>query len=177
MKKQRLATLWLDGCSGCHMSLLDMDERLLDLAGCVDFVYSPLVDAKVFPEGVDIACVEGAVSSAEDEGKLRLVRQRSGLLIALGDCAVTGNVPALRNSCGMNRVMASVYLERDTLNPQIPATGLPTLHEQALPLHAFVKVDLFIPGCPPSADTLCTALTALVEGRSVDLHLPTRFGA
>ncbi len=71
MKKLRLATLWLDGCSGCHMSLLDMDERLLDLAGKVDFVYSPLVDAKVFPEGVDIACIEGAISSTEDENKLR----------------------------------------------------------------------------------------------------------
>jgi len=177
MKKLRLATLWLDGCSGCHMSLLDMDERLLDLTGKVDIVYSPLVDVKVFPEGVDIACIEGAISSAEDEDKLRIVRERSGLLIALGDCAVTGNVPAMRNSCGMDKVMATVYLDRETFNPQIPATELPTLHDQALPLHNFVKVDLFIPGCPPSADTLFTALTALVEGRIVDLHLNTRFGA
>ena len=177
MKKPRLATLWLDGCSGCHMSLLDMDERLLDLAGKVEFVYSPLVDAKVFPEGVDIACIEGAISSAEDEHKLRTVRERSGLLIALGDCAVTGNIPALRNSCGVNKVMAAVYLDRETFNPQIPATELPTLHNQALPLHSFVKVDLFIPGCPPSADTLFTALTALIEGRITDLHLNTRFGA
>ncbi len=177
MKKLRLATLWLDGCSGCHMSLLDMDERLLDLAGKVEFVYSPLVDAKVFPEGVDIACIEGAISSAEDELKLRTVRERSGLLIALGDCAVTGNIPALRNSCGVDAMMASVYLNRETCNPQIPATELPTLHNQALPLHNFVKVDLFIPGCPPSADTLFTALTALVEGRIADLHLHTRFGA
>ena len=177
MKKLRLATLWLDGCSGCHMSLLDMDERLLDLAGKVEFVYSPLVDAKVFPEGVDIACIEGAISSAEDEGKLRTVRERSGLLIALGDCAVTGNIPALRNSCGVDAMMASVYLNRETCNPQIPATELPTLHNQALPLHNFVKDDLFIPGCPPSADPLFTALTALVEGRIADLHLNTRFGA
>jgi len=177
MKKMRLATLWLDGCSGCHMSLLDMDERLLDLAGTVDIVYSPLVDAKVFPEGVDIACIEGAISSAEDEHKLRTVRERSGLLIALGDCAVTGNVPAMRNGCGMDAVMACVYLNRETFNPQIPATELPILHNQALPLHNFVKVDLFIPGCPPSADTLFIALTALVEGRIADLHLNTRFGA
>lgn len=177
MKKLRLATLWLDGCSGCHMSLLDMDERLLDLTGTVDIVYSPLVDAKVFPEGVDIACIEGAISSAEDEHKLRIVRERSGLLIALGDCAVTGNVPAMRNGCGVDKVMASVYLDRETFNPQIPATELPTLYNQALPLHNFVKVDLFIPGCPPSADTLFIALTALVEGRIADLHLNTRFGA
>ena len=177
MKKLRLATLWLDGCSGCHMSLLDMDERLLDRAGKVEFVYSPLVDVKIFPEGVDITCIEGAISSVEDEHKVRTVRERSGLLIALGDCAVTGNVPALRNACGLDTVMASVYLDRETLNPQIPATELPTLKNQALPLHNFVKVDLFIPGCPPSADTLFTALTALVEGRSADLHLNTRFGA
>ena len=177
MKKLRLATLWLDGCSGCHMSLLDMDERLLDLAGKVEFVYSPLVDTKVFPEDVDIACIEGAISSAEDEQKLRIVRERSGLLIALGDCAVTGNIPAMRNSCGVDKVMASVYLDRETFNPLIPATELPTLNNQALPLHNFVKVDFFIPGCPPSADTLFTALTALVEGRIGDLHLNTRFGA
>ena len=177
MKKPRLATLWFDGCSGCHMSLLDLDERLLDLAGKVEFVYSPLVDAKVFPEGVDIACIEGAISSAEDEHKLRSVRERSGLLIALGDCAVTGNIPAMRNGCGVDKVMAAVYLDRETLNPQIPATELPTLNNHALPLHNFVKVDFFIPGCPPSADTLFTALTALVEGRIADLHLNTRFGA
>ena len=100
MKKLRLATLWLDGCSGCHMSLLDMDDRLLDLAASVDFVYSPLVDVKHFPDAVDVACIEGAVSSPEDERKLQTVRQRSGLLIALGDCAVTGNIPAMRNSPG-----------------------------------------------------------------------------
>lgn len=177
MKKLRLATLWLDGCSGCHMSLLDMDERLLDLTAKIDIVYSPLVDVKIFPEGVDIACIEGAISSAEDEHKLRTVRERSGLLIALGDCAVTGNIPAMRNGCGVDKVMTSVYLDRETFNPQIPAAELPTLNNQALPLHNFVEVDYFIPGCPPSADTLFTALTALAEGRIADLHLNTRFGA
>lgn len=177
MKKLRLATLWLDGCSGCHMSLLDMDERLLDLAASIDFVYSPLVDVKTFPETVDVTCIEGAVSSAEDEHKLRTVRERTALLIALGDCAVTGNVPAMRNSCGIGQVMTTVYCKRQALNPQIPATGLPTLHDQALPLHSFIKVDLFIPGCPPSADTLFSALTALIEGRAADLRLNTRFGA
>ena len=177
MKKLRLATLWLDGCSGCHMSLLDMDERLLDLAATIDFVYSPLVDVKIFPEAVDITCIEGAVSTMEDEHKLRTVRARTGYLIALGDCAVTGNIPALRNISGANKVLTSVYLEREALNPQIPAMELPILNEKALPLHSFVPVDLFIPGCPPAADTLFTALSALVEGRSVDLRLTTRFGA
>ena len=177
LHKLRLATLWLDGCSGCHMSLLDMDERLLDLAGLVDVVYSPLVDTKTYPEAVDIVCIEGAVSSEEDERKLRLARERTGLLIALGDCAVTGNVPAMRNACGVEAVLAAVYLEREAHNPRIPATDLPRLHNQALPLHNFVKVDLFIPGCPPAADILFTALSALVEGRDAELRLNTRFGA
>jgi NAD-reducing hydrogenase small subunit len=177
MKKLRLATLWLDGCSGCHMSLLDMDERLLDLAASVDFVYSPLVDVKLFPEAVDVALIEGAVSSAEDEGKLRTVRQRSGLLIALGDCAVTGNIPAMRNVLGADKVLQSVYVDQQPLAPQVPATELPLLNDKALPLHHFVQVDLFIPGCPPAADTLFAALDALVARTTTELHLHTRFGA
>ena len=177
MKKLRLATLWLDGCSGCHMSLLDMDERLLDLATLVDFVYSPLVDVKHFPDAVDVACIEGAVSSAEDEHRLHTVRQRSGLLIALGDCAVTGNVPAMRNALGIDKVLQSVYVDRQPLNPQIPAFELPTLNDKALPLHHFVNVDLFIPGCPPAADTLFAALSAVVAGTTAELRLNTRFGA
>lgn len=177
MKKLRLATLWFDGCSGCHMSLLDMDERLLALADRVDLVYSPLMDCKTFPENVDITCIEGAVSSAADERKLRAVRQRTGCLVALGDCAVTGNVPAMRNVYTADQVLASIYLERKPLNPMIPSAGLPLLNDRALPLHRFISVDLFIPGCPPAADTLFTALSALASGQSVDLRLATRFGA
>jgi NAD-reducing hydrogenase small subunit len=178
MNRLRLATLWLDGCSGCHMSLLDLDERLLDLVTAgVDIVYSPLVDAKHFPERVDVVCVEGAVSTVEDEARLRLVRQRSSLLIAMGDCAVTGNVPAMRNAQGAEAMLHTVYIDRQPLGAQIPATGLPSLHDKALPLHQFVTVDLFIPGCPPAADTLFAALLAVVEGKTADLRLDTRFGA
>ena len=177
MNKPRLATLWLDGCSGCHMSLLDTDERLLDLAGRVDLVYSPLVDCKLYPEAVDIACIEGAVSTAQDECKLRTVRERTRFLVALGDCAVTGNVPAMRNTWGADTVLRSVYLEREAHLAQIPAENLPQLTEHALPLHNFVKVDLFLPGCPPSADTIFSALIALIEGRSPDLGHVTGFGA
>jgi NAD-reducing hydrogenase small subunit len=177
MKKLRLATLWLDGCSGCHMSFLDIDERLLDLAAMADIVYSPLVDAKQFPDAVDVTLIEGAVSSVEDEHRLHTVRQRSGLLIAMGDCAVTGNVPAMRNPLGITKVLQSVYIDQQPLNPQIPAFELPTLNEKALPLHHFVKVDLFIPGCPPAADTLFAALSALVAGTTAELQLNTRFGA
>ena len=100
MSKLKLATVWLDGCSGCHMSILDMDERLLDIAELVDIVYSPIVDTKEFPDEVDIALVEGAVSSVDDEKKIKKVRAHSKLLVAMGDCAVAGNVPSMRNPIG-----------------------------------------------------------------------------
>lgn len=177
MKKVRLATLWLDGCSGCHMSLLDLDERLLALTAKVDVVYSPLVDVKHFPETVDIVCIEGAVSTSEDEARLRLARQRSRLLIALGDCAVTGNIPAMRNVLGAREMLQVVYIDRQPPGGQIPATDLPLLNDKALPLHHFVVVDLFIPGCPPGADTLFAALDAAVAGTTTSLRLDTRFGA
>ena len=93
MSKARVATLWLDGCSGCHMSILDMDERLLELAGKIDVVFGPYVDQKEFPENVDVALVEGAVSSDEDLEKILKVRARTRLLVSLGDCAVTANIP------------------------------------------------------------------------------------
>src|ERR1035441_6418280 len=94
MSKLKLATVWLDGCSGCHMSFLDLDERILELAKLIDLVYSPIVDAKEFPDEVDIALVEGAVSSVDDEIKIKKVRAHSKMLIAMGDCAITGNVPS-----------------------------------------------------------------------------------
>lgn len=177
MKKLRFATLWFDGCSGCHMSILDMDERLLDLAAALEVVYGPLVDAKQFPEAVDVTCVEGAISSPEDEALLHLVRQRTRLLIALGDCAVTGNIPAMRNVMGASAVLQSVYTERACAQPRVPTINLPPLNDQALPVHRFVAVDLFIPGCPPSADTVYAVLKAVCTGTSPILPLPPRFGA
>lgn len=176
MKKLRLATLWLDGCSGCHMSLLDTDERLLELAAQVEVVYSPLVDIKEFPAGVDVVCIEGAVSSAEDEARLRRARQHSTLLIAMGDCAVTGNIPAMRNVHGAQTMLRAVYLDREPQQARIPGTDLPPLLDKALPLHHFVPVDLFIPGCPPAADTLFANLNGLLTGNA-NPRPDTRFGA
>ena len=93
MSKARLATMWLDGCSGCHMSLLDVDEAIITIAQRADLLYGPLVDAQVFPDEVDVTIVEGAVSSQEDLEKIRHVREHTRILVALGDCAVTSNVP------------------------------------------------------------------------------------
>ncbi len=178
MKRLRLATLWLDGCSGCHMSLLDMDERLLVLTALVEMVYSPLIDIKEFPQAVDVVCIEGAVSTSEDETRLRQARQRSRVLIALGDCAVSGNIPAMRNVRGTAAMLQAVYVESRPLNPQAPGTDLPTLRDQALPLHHFVTVDQFIPGCPPAADTLFAILNGLLTGSPAGSRPDdTRFGA
>jgi NAD-reducing hydrogenase small subunit len=176
-KKLRLATIWLDGCSGCHMSFLDIDERLLLLAEKVDVVFSPLVDVKEFPEDVDITLVEGALGSEEDLHKLLKIRPRTKTLVAFGDCAITANIPSMRNPFGTEETLNYVYLEMGADNPQIPVQGVPPLMKRALPLHNYIKVDVFIPGCPPSADTIFFALSELIEGRVPDLSTYTRFGA
>lgn len=177
MSKTRLATLWLDGCSGCHMSFLDMDERLLELANKVEIVFSPLVDYKEFPENVDVTLVEGAVSSDEDLKKIRKVRERTRLLVSLGDCAVTANVPSMRNPFGVVEVLNRVYVENVTLDPGVPREAVPTLLPQARPIHEFVEVDVYVPGCPPSADTIYSVLMDILEGRCPDVSARTRFGA
>lgn len=177
MSKKKLATVWLDGCSGCHMSFLDMDERLIDLAGKVDLVYSPLVDAKEFPHGVDIALIEGAVSSEEDLHKIQMIRKRTKTLVSFGDCAVTANVPSMRNPFTVESVYDRAYRETATLDPQTPNQVIPRLLPYARPVHEVVAVDVFIPGCPPSADVIYYAVTELLEGRKPELSEKTRFGA
>lgn len=176
MSKLRMATVWLDGCSGCHMSFLDMDERLLAVADKIDLVYSPLVDAKVFPENVDLALVEGAVSNEDDLHKLKIVRSRTRQLVALGDCAVTSNVPGMRNYFSRDELLRRAYLENASLNQSIPNEMIPRLLPKSRPVHEIVKVDLFIPGCPPHADALFAALAALLEGRLPDPGNTLRFG-
>ena len=177
MSKLKLATVWLDGCSGCHMSFLDMDERLLELAEVVDVVYSPLVDTKEFPEDVDIALVEGAVASVDDEKKIKKIRDHSKTLVAMGDCAITGNVPSMRNAMGPEAILDRAYIENVSAQPQIPCIVVPKLLKVVRPIHQFVKVDVFLPGCPPSADTFYTAIKALVNGGPLDIAVLTRFGA
>ena len=166
MGKLRVATVWLDGCSGCHMSLLDIDERLLLLAERIELVYSPLVDAKVFPENVDLALVEGAVSSEDDLERIRRVRARSACLMALGDCAVTSNVPGMRNAFSRDALLRRAYIDNATLNAGVPDQHIPRLLPQARPVHAWVAVDVFVPGCPPPADVIFETLAALIEGRT-----------
>ena len=177
MSKPKLATVWLDGCSGCHMSILDMDERLVELAEHFDLVYSPLVDYKEFPAQVDIALVEGSVSSDEDEHKIRLVRAHTRTLVSLGDCAVTGNVPAMRNPIPVSELFECVYQGNGLLQPQVPAQRLPSLLPRVRPVHEVVNVDVFVPGCPPSADTIYAVISELLAGRIPDVAALSRFGA
>ena len=177
MNKAKLATVWLDGCSGCHMSILDMDERLIELVDHADLVYSPLVDTKEYPENVDVVLVEGAVSTEDDLEKIRTVRRRTRILVSLGDCAVTANVPSLRNRFPVEAVEHRAYLENAEFNQQVPRDIVPRLLPTSRPVHESVKVDVFVPGCPPSADTIHFVLTELLAGRIPDLTDKTRFGA
>jgi NAD-reducing hydrogenase small subunit len=166
VSKPRIATVWLDGCSGCHMSLIDLDERLLDVFERADLVYGPLVDVKVFPEDVDVCLVEGAVSSEDDLERIKVVRERTKVLIAFGDCAVTSNVPGMRNPIGVAPLLDRAYVENVTLNPGHPNRVIPQLLPTSQPVNRFVDVDIFLPGCPPHADLIYTLLDDLLSGRT-----------
>lgn len=177
MSKPTLATVWLDGCSGCHMSFLDIDDQLLVLGRQVDLVYSPLVDRKDFPEHVDITLVEGAVSSTDDLAKIRKVRAHTRILVSLGDCAVTSNVPSMRNPFGVQAVLNRGYVENVTEPRPVPSAIIPMLLDHARPVHELVTVDVFVPGCPPSPDVILGVLQDLIAGRTPDTGSRGRFGA
>jgi NAD-reducing hydrogenase small subunit len=176
MKKVKVATVWLDGCSGCHMSLLDMDAAIISLGRKIDIVYGPLVDAQEFPEEVDLTLVEGAVSSQDDLNKIRKIRQRTQILVSLGDCAVTGNVPAMRNNIPVGKLLQRVYVDGADEKKLIPSDRVPALLKQARPLREFVKVDHFLPGCPPPAKAILGLITDLLEGRKPEAGQTVKFG-
>jgi len=177
MTKLKLATIWLSGCSGCHMSFLDQDERLIELAEKTELVYSPVVDAKEFPKGVDITLIEGAVNNEEQRDLLKTARMRSKMIVSLGDCAVTGNVTALRNTFvdSAEAVLRKAYVENATLQQQIPRQ-VPRLIKQVHPLHEIVKVDVYIPGCPPHADVINYVFMELISGRTPIVDSKFKFG-
>lgn len=163
MGRVRFATVWLGGCSGCHMSFLDLDEWLLELAQRVEVVYSPVIDVKEYPDNVDLVLVEGAVANEENLHMIRKVRQRTRTLVSFGDCAVTGNVTALRNPLGVAlEVLRPVYGETYPDEPQI----VPVLLDRVLPVHQVVPVDYFLPACPPPAPRIKVLLQALLDGHA-----------
>lgn len=177
-KKIRLATLWLDGCSGCHMSILDMDEKLIEIAPLIDVVYSPYVDAKEFPQDVDLTIVEGSLSTDHDIAMIKKIRANSKLILALGDCAITGNVSAMKNLFGSEAVLHKGYLDLADINEnkEYPSKIVPKLLDKVLPLHEVVHVDYFLPGCPTPSGAIYEMLKALTEGREINVHSLTRFG-
>jgi NAD-reducing hydrogenase small subunit len=181
MERVKLATVWLGGCSGCHMSFLDLDEWLLELAPRIDLVYSPLADVKEFPEGVDLTLVEGAVANVENWHMAQRIRRNSKVVVSFGDCAVTGNVTAMRNPHGLGlEIVKTVYLVPEAgTNPVLPSDPeiVPPLLDRVFPLHSVIAVDHYLPGCPPSADRIRSLVDDLLSGRE-PAHTPEqiRFG-
>jgi len=159
------------------MSFLDLDERLAAVESRIDLVYSPLVDAKEFPQDVDVTLVEGAVGNEEEEEHLRIIRDRTKILVSFGDCAVTANVVGMRNQFKVEEVLNQGYRETVSSEPGIPHDGIPRLLKRVRPLHEFVRVDVFLPGCPPLSDAIFFAVSELLDGRIPDLTGRTRFGA
>ena len=172
-RRLRFATVWLGGCSGCHMSFLDLDEWLFDLAERVDLVFGPLTDAKRFPSDVDVTLVEGAVTNEDNLELARELRANTRVVVSFGDCAVTGNVTSLRNGVGLPEAMLRrVYVEHPDLAGQLPQAVVPALLPQAQPLHEVIPIDVYLPGCPPSADRIRTALTHLLDAVAAGHDIP-----
>ena len=172
--KVRLATVWLGGCSGCHMSFLDLDEFLIDLVDKVDVVYSPVVDMKEYPENVDVCLIEGAVCNEDNLEILHKIRKNTKVLVSFGDCAVTANVPAIRNQLGLansESVLQRAYIESAQDNPRIPELEgiVPPLLERVMPVHEAVHVEHFLPGCPPPAERIKALVGQMLAGHEPKL--------
>jgi NAD-reducing hydrogenase small subunit len=169
-----MATVWLGGCAGCHMSFLDLDEALIDLAQKIEVVYSPVVDTKDYPENVDVVLIEGAVCNEDHVELAHKIRERTKVIVAFGDCATTGNVAAIRNQLGLGNaenVLQRAYVEAADYNRGIPkAPGIvPALLERVMPLHEVVPVDYYLPGCPPSAARIKLFLEQVLAGETPHL--------
>jgi NAD-reducing hydrogenase small subunit len=180
MDRLRVATVWLGGCSGCHMSFIDLDEWLFDLAAAVEIVYSPIMDIKEYPENVDVVLVEGAIANEDHVELMHRVRKNTKIIVAFGDCAVTGNVTAMRNPLGdPDTVLQRAYRDGADIAPQIPCEPgiVPKLTPRVTPVHDLVPVELFLPGCPPPAPRIRLLLEQVLAGKGVHLSGPDiKFG-
>ena len=174
MERLKIATAWFGGCSGCHMSFLDLDEFLIELAEKVELVYSPVVDCKEYPEDVAVCLIEGAICNQDNLELIYQIRARTRVLVSFGDCAVTANVPAMRNHLGPDNVanvLQCAYIDHAQENPRLPvAPGIvPELLPRVMPVHEVVTVEHFLPGCPPPAAHIKALLTQLLGGLTPQL--------
>jgi NAD-reducing hydrogenase small subunit len=173
MEKPKLATASLAGCFGCHMSVLDIDERILKLVELVDFDKSPIDDKKEFTDRCQIGLIEGGCCNEENVHVLQNFRKNCDILISVGDCATNGGIPAMRNGIPLKECLEEAYLNGPSVhNPsgKLPDDeDIPLVLDRVYPCHEIVKIDYFLPGCPPSADTIWEALVALLNNKPLDL--------
>jgi NAD-reducing hydrogenase small subunit len=182
MDRIRLATVWFGGCSGCHMSFLDLDEFLIELAGKVQVVYSPVIDVKEYPDDVELCLIEGAICNEDNLELLHKIRERTKVLVSFGDCAITANVPAMRNQLGWENgesVLQCAYIANAQHNRVLPAADgiVPRLLTRVMPVHEAVPVEYFLPGCPPPADRIKALVGQILSGSEPKLAAPQlKFG-
>ena len=172
MAKPKISSDWMAGCAGCHMSLLDIDERIVQIAELADIRSTPITDLKE-PDasGVDVGILEGGINNTANEEVAHRMRQRSKILVALGDCAVFGGVPALRNFCGIEESLKRAYIEAESVDEsgKIPSDPELCRMTKVRALSEVVPVDVFVPGCPPDADVIFYVLAELAQGRKPEL--------
>lgn len=174
MSKPVVATASLAGCFGCHMSLLDIDDRILTLIDLVEFNKSPIDDIKTFTKQCDIGILEGGCCNSENVHVLQEFRKNCKILISLGECAIMGGLPAMRNGLSIKDCLEEAYLDGPTVDTNtkkiIPNDEeLPMILDRVYPCHEIVKIDYFIPGCAPRADLIWEALVALVTGNELKM--------
>jgi NAD-reducing hydrogenase small subunit len=168
MAKPKVSTDWLAGCAGCHMSLLDMDDRIIQIAELVDLRSTPITDLKEpDAKGVDVGVLEGGINNTTNERVAKYMRSHCKILVALGDCAVFGGVPAMRNFFPLEDALRRAYVETESTDAEgkIPSDPELCVQTKVRSLQDVVAVDVFVPGCPPDADTIFFVLSELAQGR------------
>lgn len=174
MSKPIIATTSLAGCFGCHMSILDIDDRILQLIELVEFNKSPIDDIKTFTKQCDIGIIEGGCCNSENIHVLKEFRKHCKILISLGECAIMGGLPAMRNGIPVRECLEEAYWGGPTVGENVEKImpndeELPMILDKVYPCHEIVKIDYFLPGCAPRADLIWQAVVALVTGKEMDL--------